>query len=66
MVYKWDNYPCIESKNKIKIEFKLNSSKKITNMFNIKNMFYNENDVKLGLITLPSKSLEEKWEVKGL
>ena len=40
---KWDIYPCIESKNKIKIEFKLNSSKKITNMFYIKNMLYNEN-----------------------
>ena len=35
-------------------------------MFNIKNMFYNENDVKLGLLSLPSKSLEEKREVKGL
>ena len=34
-------------------------------MFNIKNMFYNENDVKLGLISFPSKSLEEKREVKG-
>ena len=38
----------------------------IKNLFNIKNMFYNENDVKLGLISLPSKSLEEKQEVKGL
>ena len=27
MVYKWDIYPCIESKNKIKIEFKLNKIK---------------------------------------
>ena len=34
-------------------------------MFNIKNMFYNENDVKLGLISFPSKSLEEKREIKG-
>ena len=32
-------------------------------MFNIKAMFYKENDVKLGLISLPSKSLEEKREV---
>ena len=40
MVYnkKWDIYPFIESKNKnkMKIEFKLNSSKKITKMFYIK------------------------------
>ena len=28
MVYKWDIYPCIESKTKVKIEFKLNSPKK--------------------------------------
>ena len=55
-----------KKKKKIKIEFKLNSSKKITNMFYVKNMFYNENDVKLGLISFPSKSLEEKREVKGL
>ena len=54
------------SKVKIKREFKLNSSKKITNMFYIKNMLYNENDVKLGVISFPSKYFEENREVKGL
>ena len=64
MVYKWDIYPCIESKTKIKIEFKLNSPKKTNKHVPYKNMFYIENDVKLGLLSLPSKSLEEKREVK--